>query len=193
VDWKAEGGKSGLVRVIHSLGLSYRKSERGVNVLFEVLANALDRGESVEIPGGSLYCHTVKRKSRVHFSRINNIATGDRRYAFIKFRGGGRRYVSFCPDPNLEIFPAPPVSPPQTPPPTPAQQHDADNEELLTRLMGQAPGPSFIRALEQYIQDTRGPHRPDSLYKRLRELDKRGRRYTSEFKLQQDLYDLYWL
>ena len=191
MDWKAKAGKSGLVRVIHSLGLSYRKSERGVNVLFEVLANALDCEGSVEIPGGWLYCHTVKRKPRVHHGRIKNVATGESRY--IRLRGGNRREIRFCPDPNLEMFPAAPVSPPPAPPPTPAREHDADNEELLTRLMGHAPGPSFIRALEQYIQDIHGPHLPDSLYKRLRELDRWNRRYTSESSLRRDRWDLYWL
>ena len=189
--WKAKGGKSGLVRAIHSLGLSYRKAGLGVNVLFEVLANALDRGESVEIPGGRLY--TAKRTARVQHRRIKNVATGEPRYAFIRFRGGNRREIRFGPDPNLEMFPAALVSPPPPPPPTPAREHDGDNEELLTRLMCQAPGPSLIRALEQYIQSIPGPRCPDSLYKRLRELVKRGRRYTSEFTLRQGLYDLWWL
>jgi hypothetical protein len=192
MDWKSNHGKSRLIRVLHTVGISFRKGERGVNAVFDILADGLRRGEPVDIPGGTIRCRTVQCKRRAEFTRLNNIHTGCSWYKFLSFRGGPHRRISFRPDPNLDLTPppAPPPAPPAPPPPT---QAEIDIVETVTRLMGKRPDSSLIRRLSYVIENALGPHRPDSLLKRLRGLEQRGRRYTSSLMLEWDLPELYWL
>jgi nucleoid DNA-binding protein len=118
VDWKADRGKSGLIKVLVSLGFSFRRGERAVNDLFDLIAGALCRGERVEIPGGTLETRPVHQKRRPRLTWLTNIQTGKRRYPLVWYSLAQQR-ILFRPDRDIFFTlpprPAPPPAPPQLP------------------------------------------------------------------------------
>ena len=118
MDWKADRGKSGLIKVLVSLGFSFRRGERAVNDLFDLIADALCRGERVEIPGGTLQTRPVHQRRRSRFTCLTNIQTVKRRYSLVSYSRTQQR-ILFRPD--LDVYftlpprPAPPPTPPQLP------------------------------------------------------------------------------
>ena len=119
--WKSEkskGSKSLLIQALHEVGLSFRNSERGVNALFDIIAQALHRGEIVETPVGELHCRTVQRKRRYRFMDLINAQTGERMYKMVRYKAGPVRRFTFRPNPELQfpvlsplpLFASPPTS-----------------------------------------------------------------------------------
>jgi hypothetical protein len=47
-------GKSGLIRELIAKGLSIHQPEKAVNAVFDCMTRAVRRGETVEIPGGTI-------------------------------------------------------------------------------------------------------------------------------------------
>jgi hypothetical protein len=123
VNIRARGGKSSLIRILHLTGVSYRKAERGVNAVFELIAAALGGGEIVDIPGGALMCQQVSRKPSLRFTRLRNVNTGMDFYRFVRFPGRQFR-IHFRADRTL-IFDPLAVTRNAQRPVEPVRDHDA--------------------------------------------------------------------
>ena len=117
---RSRGGQSALIRILRLTGFSFRRAERGVQAVFELMIEALARGEAVEIPGGVLQCHTVTRTPRLKFSQLSNINTRKRVYRWVHFPGGPRRRIRFRADPRIDFAPLPAPPRPAPPPRQPA-------------------------------------------------------------------------
>ncbi len=57
-------GKSGLIRELMAEGLSVRQAEKAVNAVFEVMTRAVKRGETVEIPAGTIQAKIMNGEPR---------------------------------------------------------------------------------------------------------------------------------
>ena len=57
-------GKSGLIRELMAKGLSVREAEKAVNAVFDVMARGVGRGETVEIPGGTIQAKIMNGEPR---------------------------------------------------------------------------------------------------------------------------------
>ena len=89
-------GKSGLIRELISKGLSVREAEKAVNAVFDVMARAVKRGETVEIPGGTIQAKIMNGEPRRASQRFRDVRTGEIAVKVITYRGR-RRVVKFRP------------------------------------------------------------------------------------------------
>jgi nucleoid DNA-binding protein len=97
-------GKSGLVHDLMAKGFTARKSEEAVNAVFDSMRRTLARGETVEVPGGSLRAQIRNGKPyKQHFKKRRNINTGKPFYPRVVSYPGRRRVVKFDPDLNLNL------------------------------------------------------------------------------------------
>ena len=111
MDWRSNKGKSKLIRELIAKGISVRKAEKGVNAVFDCMARAVRRGESVEIPGGRIQVKIRKGQPRREWQRFVNVRTGKIMFTIVDFRGK-RLVVKFSPDLNLDLSPLPqPLTP----------------------------------------------------------------------------------
>lgn len=105
-----QGGKTRLVEAARKKGLSKRKAEKIVNVLFDSISEAVHRGEVVELPLGKLWVAVVKGEDRKRLQRFRNVNTGEIQSSTMVYPGT-RRVVRFRPKVELE-FPSLPPPPP---------------------------------------------------------------------------------
>jgi nucleoid DNA-binding protein len=183
-DKKKKGGKSVIVKDLMAKGLTARKAEKAVNVVFDQMTLALCRGEKVAIPGGSIQAKPRKGKSRTEFHKFSNIQSNKPMYPLTSYPGG-HRVVKFTPDLDLDVslLPAPPV--PEAPELVEARQ-------LASYLLkGKPASEETMRMLQQAVEQR--PHKPGALLRRLRELKSRGHISDHEFTLAASLYTLYWI
>src|SRR3954449_7121676 len=87
-------------------GLTARKAAKAVNVVFDQMIGALRRGETVEIPGGSIRVNTTKGKRRLKYQKFRDVHTRKNVSKFIWYPGS-RRVVTFTPDLELDVSPFP--------------------------------------------------------------------------------------
>ena len=183
MDWYSTKGKSKLIRELMDKGLSVRKAEKAVNAVFDCMAKAVRRGETVEIPGGTIQAKIRNNQPRRQWTRLRNVRTGKIASRIINYPGP-RRMVRFEPDHTLDLspLPAPPV--PETPEQVETRQH-------VVELLGRSPSPAEMSLLaEAGSVHARGPN---SLLLRLRDRKSRGRSYTNADELARDLESMYWL
>ena len=99
-------GKSGLIRELIAKGLSVRQAEKAVNAVFEVMTRAVKRGETVEIPGGTIQAKIMNGEPRRASQRFRDVRTREITVKVINYRGR-RRVVKFRPDESLDLTPLP--------------------------------------------------------------------------------------
>ena len=58
-------GRSGLIRDLVAKGYSFRQATKLVNAFFDIMTRALERGEQVEIPGGSIQVEELEGEPRI--------------------------------------------------------------------------------------------------------------------------------
>jgi nucleoid DNA-binding protein len=113
MNWKSQAGKSSLIKMLmKDHGVSKRKAEKAVNAIFSCMAQALCRGEEVELPVGWIQAVTPPRRKSWRFQKLRNIDSGKR---FTKLLSLPKRIIRFRPDPQLiQRGPYPPAPPSPT-------------------------------------------------------------------------------
>ena len=70
VDNHSTKGKSGLIRELIAKGLSVRQAEKAVNAVFDCMSRAVRRGETVEIPGGTIQAKIMNGESAAGIATV---------------------------------------------------------------------------------------------------------------------------
>ena len=81
-----KGGKSRIVKDIMAKGFTARQSEKALNAVIAYMRLSLWRGESVEVPGGTLQSKIRMGKPRRKFQRFRNVNTGKTDFENIHYR-----------------------------------------------------------------------------------------------------------
>jgi nucleoid DNA-binding protein len=183
VDNHSTKGKSGLILELIAKGLSVRKAEKAVNAVFDCMSWAVRRGETVEIPGGTIQAKIMNGKPRRASQRFRDVRTGKIAVKVVHYPGR-RRVVKFRPDERLDLTPLP-VPPP---PPTPEQM---ECRQLATELLAKAVDDQVMTEL-QNAADFPSP-KPGALLRRLKEVRNRGWPNRSTEELSAGLAKLYWV
>jgi nucleoid DNA-binding protein len=178
-------GKSGLIRELIAKGLSVRKAEQAVNSVFDCMTHAAWRGESVEIPGGTIQAKIMNGEPRRLSQRFQDVRTRKIAVKVVTYPGR-RRVVKFRPDESLDLTPLPLPVPPATP--TPEQ---IECRRLATELLAKAVDDQVMTQLQEGA-DHPSP-KPGALLRRLREVQNRGWRIRSTEELTKNLAKLYWM
>jgi nucleoid DNA-binding protein len=176
-------GKSGLIRELIAKGLSVRQAEKAVNAVFEVMTRAVKRGETVEIPGGTMQAKIMNGEPRRASQRFRNVRTTEIDSRIVTYPGR-RRVVKFRPDESLDLtsLSAPP------PPPTPEQ---IECRRLATELLAKAVDDQIMA---QLLEGADSPSsKPGALLRRLKEVQNRGWQIRSTEDLTACLAKLYWV
>src|SRR5664279_1217508 len=100
------GGKSYLIEILMSLGYSRRKAIKAINAVFDIWADALRRGEPIELPGGIARTWT-RKKAIYRFTRLtdrfHNTTVKERKaYRLVK-RPAAITHIRFTPDKSFDI------------------------------------------------------------------------------------------
>jgi nucleoid DNA-binding protein len=175
----AKQGKSRLIRELLAKGLSVRRAEKAVNVVFDIMAKAVRRGELVEIPGGSMQAKTMNGKARSRMQRFRNVQTDEINFRIVRYPGR-RRVVRFRPDETLDLTPLP--EPPTT--------EELQCRQLAAELIGKPASDAVMERLHRAAAFP--PQKPGNLLARLRERQQRGGQYNVE-SLACEIEKLYWL
>jgi nucleoid DNA-binding protein len=173
-------GKSGLIRELIAKGLSVRQAEKAVNAVFDCMARAVGRGETVEIPGGAIQAKSMNGEPRQVSQRFQDVRTGEITVKDVNYPGR-RRVVKFRPDESLDLAPLPV-------PPTP---EEIECRQLATELLGKAVDDQIMAALQKGA-DFPSP-KPSALLRRLQGVQDRGWRINSTEDLTAGLAKLYWM
>jgi nucleoid DNA-binding protein len=173
-------GKSGLIRELIAKGLSVRQAEKAVNAVFEVMTRAVKRGETVEIPGGTIQGKIMNGSPRRASQRFRDIRTRKIAVKVINYRGR-RRVVKFRPDESLDLTPLPAT-------PTPEQ---IECRRLAMELLAKVVDDQIMTQLQKGA-DFPSP-KPGALLRRLKEVQNRGWPNRSTEKLSANLAKLYWV
>jgi nucleoid DNA-binding protein len=172
--------KSGLIRELMAKGLSVRRAEKAVNAVFDVMTRGVERGETVEIPSGTIQTKIMIGQPRRAKQRFRNVRTGEICSKVVDYPGR-RRVVKFRSDDSLDLtlLPAPPTS------------EEIESRQLATELIG---GPADDAVMESLKRAAAlPPKKPGNLLARLRDRQQRGRRYKDASGLAADIGKLYWL
>ena len=173
-------GKSGLIRELIAKGLSVRQAEKAVNAVFEVMTRAVKRGETVEIPCGTIQAKIMNGEPRRASQRFRDVRTGEIAVKVINYRGR-RRVVKFRPDESLDLTPLPP-------PPT---REQVECRQLATELLAKAVDDQIMAKLQKGADFPSA--KPGALLRRLKEVQNRGWRITSTEDLTACLARLHWV
>jgi len=176
-------GKSGLIRELIANGLSVRHAEKTVNAVFDCMTRAVRRGETVEIPGGTIQAKIMNGNPRQVAQRFRGVRTGEITVKIVNYRGR-RRVVKFRADESLDLTPLP-VPPP---PPTPEQ---IECRQLATELLAKAVDDQIMAQLQEGADSPSS--KPGALLRRLKEIRNRGWRISSTEELTAALAKLYWV
>jgi nucleoid DNA-binding protein len=182
---KEKGGRALLIEALVAKGFSVRKARKAVNGVIAVMISGLRRGETVDIPGGTIQKAWRKGKGRQRLTTFRNAQTKKIDHALVGFFRQHVR-VKFTPDPTLDVSPLP-VPPP---PPTPQQ---LEERQLASELAGRPATDRDMQSLQKAASIH--PTRPADacLLRRLRELKQRGRKYIYFDYLAYDVEWLYWV
>ena len=188
----SNSGKSGLVHDLMAKGFTARKSEEAVNAVFDSMRRALARGETVEVPGGSLRAQIRNGKPyKQHFKKRRNINTGKLFYPRVVSYPGRRRVVKFDPDLNLNLDHCAEYPPPTIPasvsfrPSASCDREQAEAWKLAAELL-RAPVDTAIMAVLQESAE-RYSDQPGALLHMLRRRRERGYRPPTVEALANDL------
>ena len=173
-------GKSGLIRELMAKGLSVRRAEKAVNAVFEVMTRGVERGETVEIPGGTIQAKIMNGQPRRAKQRFRNVRTGEI-YSKVVTYPGRRRVVKFRPDESLDL----------TPLPAPPTAEEIECRQLATELIGRPADDAVMESLKRAA--ALHPQKPGNLLARLRDRHQRGLRYSDASGLTADIEKVYWL
>jgi nucleoid DNA-binding protein len=182
---KKKTAKSLLVEEVMAKGFTSRKATKAVNAVFDRMKFALQCGDEVPIPGGTVQAQIRNGKPRRKFQRFQNVNTGKRAYKLIKYPGR-HRVVKFTPDESLDLTPLPVPPPPETP-----EQIEA--RQLATELLAlKRPADNALMAKLQQAFEVH-PTYHGSVLLRLREIKARGWQSLDVHSLAAHVAALYWL
>ena len=176
-------GKSGLIRELIANSLSVRHAEKAVNAVFDCMSRAARRGETVEIPGGTIRAKIMNGNPRRVSQRFRDVRTREITVKVINYRGR-RRVVKFRPDESLDLTPSP------VPPPPPTLEQ-VECRQLATELLAKAVDDQIMAQLQEGVDSPSS--KPGALLRRLREVRNRGWRISSVEGLTAAFAKLYWL
>jgi len=176
-------GKSGLIRELIANGLSVRQAEKAVNAVFDCMTRAVRRGETVEIPGGTIQAKIMNGEPRRTSQRFRDVRTGEIAVKVINYRGR-RRVVKFRPDESLDLTPL------QAPPPPPTLEQ-VECRQLATELLAKSVDDQIMAQLQESADFPSA--KPGALLRRLKEVENRGWRISSTEDLTAYLAKLYWV
>jgi nucleoid DNA-binding protein len=176
-------GKTLLVEAVRRAGYSARKSAKAVDAFFDLLASSLGRGESVDLPFGTLSVRDYKGSGRRKLQWAVNVNTKKKMYALMR-RPGDRKVVRLDPNDDFDLsteeerrdlneeFDLP----------TEEERRTCEEREAL-RLMqvlrgGREVPPDLVAEVNRLIAFQNATTR--SLLNRLHELVRRGRILTPE-------------
>ena len=177
---KTKGGKSRIVKDVMAKGFAARKAQKALNAVFDLMKAALQSGETVEIPGGTIQAKARKGKSRGKIQRFRNVQKGKIDFKFVSYPGS-RRVVKFTPDPNLDLTPLPPPEAPE----------QVEEREMVSELIGKPANKAIMARLQQAVELR--PFKEGALLRRLRECKSRGRTFSSVEALANQISAFYWL
>jgi len=182
MNWRSQG-KSALAKMLmQEHGVSKRQAEKAVNAVFSCMARALQRGEVVELPVGTIEAVALPagRKTQT-VQKFENIQNGKTFSRLVRAR---RRIIRFKPNPRLiEKAPFPP------PPPGPEELRKAEEcEQLISALGFPNIGLPDWRALLAAAGGNL-----DWLLARLRQLRRDGHKFKNLDELAATVKDLYWI
>jgi nucleoid DNA-binding protein len=177
---KTKGGKSKIVQDVMAKGFTSRKAENAVNTVFNLMKLALQSGEPVEVPGGTLQVKARKGKPRREFQRFRSVQNEKIAFKLVRYCGA-RRVVKFMADPNLDLEPLPlPETPEQV------EAHD-----IASELIGKPADKAIMARLQQAVDVHLS--RPGALLRRLRDLKSRGWNFDNVESLSHQISACHWL
>ena len=146
-------GKGDLIRMLRrDHGISKRKAERAVNLIFDSMKEALRHGEPVELPIGQAWIDSAPlHRQKVRFQKFRNIQGGQKFFKFVRYP---KREIRFRPYPQLIEPPPKPKRVPKPgrkprkrrtpkPPPTPLEKI----HKLHRQLVGVDPEPEHVETM----------------------------------------------
>jgi nucleoid DNA-binding protein len=186
MNWHSKAGKSGLIKMLlKDHGVSKLKAEKAVNAVFDLMAQALRRGERVELPIGWMQTAAAPAKNKRRFQKFKNIQTGKLALKLVTYPD---TIILLSVNPAMMVWdpePAPPPPPPLSP--TVLQKGEA-LEQLLVTL-------GFPDATEMDLRDlmAAADGNLDWLLSRLRLLIQEERQFTSFWLLCATVHDVHWI
>jgi len=177
---RKKGGKSRIVKDVMAKGFTARKAEKAVDAVFSLMKVALQAGEPVDVPGGTLQAKSRKGKLRWVVQRFRNV--NDKKIALKVVRyPGAHRVVKFTPDLNLDL----------TPPPLPESPEELEARMIASELLGKPANKAIMVRLQQAVEVH--PFKEGALLRRLRECKSRGRTFDNVEWLANQISAFYWL
>ena len=177
---KTKGGKSRIVKDVMAKGFTAREAQDVVTAVFSLMKLALQSGDPVEIPGGTIQAKARKGKPRRKNQRFRNVHNKKIAFKVVRYRGA-RRVVKFRPDPNLDLEPLPL---PETP-------EQVEAREIASQLLGKPANLAIMARLQQAVEVH--PFKPGALLRRLREFKSRGRTFSNVELLAHQTSTWHWL
>jgi len=183
MNWRSNAGKSALIKMLmKEHGFSKRKSEKAVNAVFDCMACALRRGETVELPIGWIRTALPPpKKKKVKLQRFKNIQTGT---FFHRIARLPDKIIRFRENPKLIV-----EGPGHPPPPGPELACQGEQlEQLLSQL-----GFADLTGLDLGSLISAAAGNLNWLLSRLRALVKDERKFTHFGVLVHSVQELYWV
>jgi nucleoid DNA-binding protein len=177
---KTKGGKSRIVKDLMAKGVTARKAEKAVNAVFDLMKEALQAGEPVAVPGGTLQAKARKGKPRRKSQRFRTVSSKKIAFKFVRYPGA-RRVVKFTPDPDLDL----------TPLPLPETPEQVEARDIASVLIGKPANEAIMARLQQAVEVHQS--RPGALLRRLRDLNSRGWTFGNIELLAQQISACHWL
>jgi nucleoid DNA-binding protein len=177
---RKKGGKNKIVKDVMAKGFKAREAEEAVNAVFSLMTSALQSGEPVEVPGGTLQAKDRKGKPRREIQRFHHVNSKKITFKAVRYPGA-RRVVKVTPDPNLDLTPLPLPEPPDM----------VEARKITSELTGAPANQAIMARLQQAVEVH--PFREGALLRRLRDLKSRGRTFNNTEMLAHEVSACYWL
>jgi nucleoid DNA-binding protein len=177
---RKKGGKSRIVKDVMAKGFTARKAEKAVDAVFSLMKVALQAGEPVDVPGGTLQAKARKGKPRMKSQRFRSVNNKRIAFKFVRYPGA-HRVVKFAPDPNLDL----------EPPPLPEPPEELEARAIASELLGMPASQAIMARLQQAVEVHR--FKEGALLRRLRECKSRGRTFDNVEWLANQISAFYWL
>jgi len=185
--------RSDLIKMLRENGMSKRKAAKAVKAVFDLMTQALWRGENVELPIGWINAVQIPPKRKRRFQKFRNIQT---KKLFSRLITPPKRMIKFRVRPELVLRGRDAL--PTLPPIRPERQEKAEElGRLYLQLMGrEITLPDLRTLLAAAVDDNKpdaNPHLPenfDRLVARLRQLVKD---HTPVANLPSEIRQLHWI
>ena len=174
-------GRSGLIRDLVAKGYSFRQATKLVNAFFDIMTRALERGEQVEIPGGSIQVEELEGEPRIEPNHMfQDLETHKPVTRPVRYKGA-RKIVKFVSDESLDLSPLPASA-------RPAQRETpefAACRELASELVAEPMDDAGMQLLQRVVYSQ--ARSPVALLEALRERKAMGYSYATVGLLAADL------